>query len=164
MGTTFRLSLPHSTTEQSHTDQAVTAALRTSRILFVDDAPLLGRAVTRMLRPHTVIWLETGQQALDLLATDTAFDLILSDVMMNPMTGWELLEHIEARHPEVLSRFAFLTGGAFTRTAQMEMDQAHVPVLQKPASLSDILSLMERLSDGQEPPSGARAHEETKAS
>jgi len=96
-----------------------------------------------MLRPHEVVWCASGPDALALLSTDIAFDLMLCDVMMHPMSGWEVLERVRAEHPDLVSRFAFVTGGAFTRTAQAELDRAGVPVVFKPVETSDVLSLLE---------------------
>ena len=143
VGSTFRLSLPRTTKAASAEEVSVNAMIRHSRILFIDDDPLLGRAFTRLLNPHEVSWFETGQEALDLLETDTAFDLILCDVMMNPMTGWDVLEQVKTSHPNLVARFAFLTGGAFTQAAHAQMDNTEVPVLYKPVNLSDILELIE---------------------
>ncbi len=141
-GSTFRLSLLRTTLDVSAEEGSVNEMIRHSRILFIDDDPLLGRAFTRLMKPHDVSWFETGQEALELLETDTAFDLILCDVMMNPMTGWDVLKHMKTSHPRLVARFAFLTGGAFTQTAQAEMDNTEVPVLYKPVSMSDILNLL----------------------
>lgn len=62
-------------------------------ILLVDDnefnRDMLGRRL--VLLGHTVVTAENGRQALDLLET-TSVDLILLDIMMPVMNGYEVLE------------------------------------------------------------------------
>ncbi len=67
------------------------------RILIVDDQPanrdLLARHIRRM--GHTWEMAENGQVALDKLHT-SAFDLVLLDIMMPVMSGYEVLEYMQA--------------------------------------------------------------------
>src|SRR2546421_689472 len=64
-----------------------------ARLPLVDDNELnrdmLARRLVRL--GYTVVTAENGRQALDLLAT-TAVDLILLDIMMPVMNGYEVLE------------------------------------------------------------------------
>ena len=58
------------------------------------------------------------------------------------MPGWIVLEHIQNHHPALVSRFAFMTGGAFTDAAREQLQDTAVPILSKPLSRSDILALL----------------------
>jgi class 3 adenylate cyclase/CheY-like chemotaxis protein len=66
-------------------------------VLVVDDVEanrdLLSRRLQR--QGHHVTIAENGQQALKLLETQT-FDLILCDIMMPVMNGYQVLEHLKA--------------------------------------------------------------------
>jgi class 3 adenylate cyclase len=66
-------------------------------MLVVDDVEanrdLLSRRLQR--QGHTVVVAENGRQAIDLLQSQT-FDLILCDIMMPEMNGYEVLQHIKA--------------------------------------------------------------------
>jgi class 3 adenylate cyclase len=66
-------------------------------ILVVDDVEanrdLLSRRLQR--QGHTVVVAEHGRQAIDLLQTQS-FDLILCDIMMPEMNGYQVLEHLKA--------------------------------------------------------------------
>jgi CheY-like chemotaxis protein len=70
-----------------------------SVVLVVDDEPDIRALVVMALRStgHTIIEAANGQAALDAL-DQHAVDLVLLDVRMPDMTGWEVLEKIEARN------------------------------------------------------------------
>lgn len=76
-------------------------------ILIVDDLPdnrdLLARRVRQ--QGHTVTEAENGRRALELLRAQP-FDLVLLDIMMPEMTGYEVLEQMQAdaklRHVPVI--------------------------------------------------------------
>ena len=69
-------------------------------ILVVDDdsnnRDLLSRRLKRI--GYTAEIAHDGQHALDLIAR-TAFDLILLDVMMPGLDGFEVLRQVRATHP-----------------------------------------------------------------
>ncbi|MCA9889454.1 MAG: response regulator, partial [Anaerolineae bacterium] len=68
-------------------------------ILITDDNPtniiLLDRLIQRM--GHRTTHAETGEEAIRLLERDT-FDLVLLDIMLPGMTGFQVLEWIRERH------------------------------------------------------------------
>lgn len=69
----------------------------TGHILVVDDYPLNRLKLARLLEQqgHTVTMAENGQQALALLRTQ-AFDVILLDIVMPEMDGYQVLAHLQA--------------------------------------------------------------------
>ena len=69
-----------------------------SAILIVDDNEDNRYTLSRRLRREgyeNLVAVEDGRQALDLLGTQR-FDLVLLDVMMPGMNGYEVLEHVRA--------------------------------------------------------------------
>ena len=68
-------------------------------ILVVDDNPdnrdLLVRLIQR--QQHSAVTAENGQEALELLNTQP-FDLVLLDIMMPGISGFEVLERIKHNH------------------------------------------------------------------
>ncbi len=66
-------------------------------ILIVDDSPYIVDGLVALLKRKgfTPIASHGGGEAISILAT-TKPDLILLDIMMEPMDGWETLEHIKA--------------------------------------------------------------------
>lgn len=78
-----------------------------SRILVVDDNEVNRDLLSRQLRRqgHAVLTAENGRQALDMMR-EQDFDLVLLDIMMPEMNGYQVLEHLKAhetlRHVPVI--------------------------------------------------------------
>ncbi|ADY27393.1 CheA signal transduction histidine kinase (plasmid) [Deinococcus proteolyticus MRP] len=72
---------------------------RAARVLLVDDSLSVRRLVSRMLERggYEVVTANDGQEALDLLQLDTRFDLVISDLEMPRMNGYELLSALRGR-------------------------------------------------------------------
>jgi CheY-like chemotaxis protein len=70
-------------------------------ILVVEDNPLASRQFTAVLVGHgyDVVAVQDGQQALDFLAANPAPDLILLDLVMPVLDGWQFLQLLP--HPQV---------------------------------------------------------------
>lgn len=115
------------------------------RILIVDDEPLIGRALGRMLRTTYDVEVSPGaREAIARLEGGEAFDLILSDVMMPGMTGIELFQHLERTRPADAHRMIFFTGGSFTQESQVFLANVANPCLQKPVDPQVLRDLIER--------------------
>jgi len=101
-------------------------------VLVIDDEPMVGRAITRMLTPpHRVVAVCSAAEGLAALAAGR-FDAILCDLMMPEMTGMALHEKLLAESPELAARMIFLTGGAFTRAASEFLGRVPNARLEKP--------------------------------
>jgi CheY-like chemotaxis protein len=65
-------------------------------ILVVDDAPENIRVLTAILGPHYRVKAATsGEKALAMCAADPLPDLVLLDVMMPGMDGWEVCRRLK---------------------------------------------------------------------
>ena len=100
--------------------------MRRTRVLVVDDEPLVASAARRLLaRAHEVQVAHCGRTALAMLDQGT-FDAVLCDIMMPHMTGLELHARLTATRPELAGRMVFLTGGVFDGCAEQFLrDNAH---------------------------------------
>ncbi|MCL2933535.1 MAG: ATP-binding protein [Trichodesmium sp. MAG_R03] len=96
-------SVPEPTYLESEINQAQTSILASSskkegefKILIVDDEPVNLTVLSNQLSLHNyqVIQANNGQKALDILAQDFLPDLILLDVMMPGMTGYEVTQKV----------------------------------------------------------------------
>jgi PAS domain S-box-containing protein len=104
----------------------------TADVLVVDDEPLVGRAVSRILSPpHRVTLVAGGAEALARLS-DGRYDVVLCDLMMPGMSGMDLYDRLERTRPEVARRVVFLTGGAFTDAAREFLARVPNARLEKP--------------------------------
>jgi signal transduction histidine kinase len=81
------------------------------RILIVDDIAdnrtILGRRFER--RGYQITEAESGQGALDAIARQT-FDVVLLDVMMPDINGFEVLQRIREQHSDVVLPVIMVTG------------------------------------------------------
>ncbi|HET7825157.1 MAG TPA: ATP-binding protein [Anaeromyxobacter sp.] len=152
VGTTFRVFLPPASDERRHAP-ARTAPTRPApepspdrrgRVLVVDDEPLVGRAIARLLSPpHEVVTRASARDAAELLREDPRFDVVLCDLMMPGMTGMDLHASLQESAPDVAARMVFLTGGAFTEAARAFLDRVPNACLAKPVdkgSLRDVVA------------------------
>ena len=79
------------------------------RILFVDDNPLAAEATVAALNTdgHRVEWLASAELALARHAPGR-WDLILTDLRLPRMSGWELIARLHEREPALAA--GVLTG------------------------------------------------------
>jgi CheY-like chemotaxis protein len=103
-----------------------------SRVLLIDDEPLVGRAVTRVLAPpHQVTVAPTAEEGLRLLEAG-GWDAILCDLMLPGLSGMELHARLAAARPEDAERMVFLSGGAFNDGAREFLERVPNQRLEKP--------------------------------
>jgi two-component system, OmpR family, alkaline phosphatase synthesis response regulator PhoP len=74
------------------------AATTRRRVLVVDDEPYIGRIIQLKLEagPYDVELVHDGRSALDLLRREEPVDLILLDIMMPHMSGFDVLSELRA--------------------------------------------------------------------
>ena len=116
-GSVFRTILPVAkgdAAEVSHQPAALVVGRR-GRILVVDDEPMLGTAVRRMLSAeHEVLAVTSARDAIERVFKGERFDIILCDLMMPEVTGMDLHAELVRFAPEQAEKMVFMTGGAFT--------------------------------------------------
>lgn len=113
-------------------------------MLLVDDEPMVGKAVRRLLAAHDVTVLERAQEAQALLDRGEAYDVILCDLMMPGMTGMALHAWLTVRAPAQAARMYFLTGGAFSDEAQAFLERHAERRLEKPFDPATLRELVAR--------------------
>ena len=133
VGSTFRVSLPEALGAQPSAEPEVAETAPTpTRILVVDDEPLVRRTLARLLgRNHDVELVADGATALARLESGDEYDVILCDLMMPDMTAMDLHEILRDRG-DLVSRMIFMTGGAFTARARAFVESIDRPVIDKP--------------------------------
>jgi putative nucleotidyltransferase with HDIG domain len=84
--------------------EAVSVSMIKKRILFVDDDPMLLEFYRVIMRSESDRWevraIDQGQGALDLLDRE-AFDVIVCDLRMPGLSGFEVMRQVSQRHPQV---------------------------------------------------------------
>jgi PAS domain S-box-containing protein len=148
-GTTFRVTLPPaSTAPQPIAEPAPSSTqpipLHRASVLVVDDEPMVGTTLGRVLREHDVTVLTRAQDALELIRSGRHFDVILSDLMMPEMSGMELFDELSRFHPESAKNVVFISGGAFTTAANAFLDAVPNERLEKPFDSKRVRALVSR--------------------
>ena len=121
------------------TRPAAPDAPATGTILVVDDNELNRDLLSRRLKRdgHTVVVAEHGRAALDRLA-EQPFDLVLLDIMMPELTGYEVLEivkrDVSLRHIPVVMITAATEDESIVRCLSLGADD-HLPKPFNPAIL-----------------------------
>jgi len=109
-----------------------------TRILFVDDEPMLLSGLERSLRGMRKEWemqfAPGGRQALEALAR-APFDVVVTDMRMPEIDGAHLLEEIKTRYPRTM-RFV-LSGQSDRETILRSIGPTH-QYLSKPCDLQDL--------------------------
>lgn len=108
-------------------------------ILVVDDDPASVEALCELLKSagHDVVWAENGREALERLREDRQFCVILLDVMMPVMNGYEFREE-QLKDPSLASIPVFLISADWRgRTKAEELGTERY--FQKPVSPGEIL-------------------------
>ncbi|HSN15784.1 MAG TPA: ATP-binding protein, partial [Anaeromyxobacteraceae bacterium] len=158
VGTSFRVRLPG-------TDRAASAAapgpsppaLPSTRILVIDDDPLSGASLVRLLSPpHRVMTTTSARGALDRIREGHAFDVILCDLMMPEMSGMDFYAALQAQAPEQARRVVFVTAGGFTARARAFLEEAHAPWVEKPIPMAKLLAAIVAVAGGPSRDGGPR--------
>jgi CheY-like chemotaxis protein len=114
-------------------------------IAVIDDEPAIGRAVTRLLREHTVTVLDQPRRALHDLLQMPEPDVVLCDLMMPDVTGAELFRAVLASRPSLARRFVFITGGVFDDDTARFLAEHTSRVLTKPFDLVQLQGVLAEL-------------------
>jgi PAS domain S-box-containing protein len=143
-GALLRVTLRASSEALTQATSAVSQANteRRARILLVDDEPSMVRVLAELLSQHDVTIAHTGRAAIERLASDASFDVVVCDLQMNDGTGMDVYEYICERAPELARRVIFTTGGAFTQGAREFLVRCPQPVLEKPFDTARFTALV----------------------
>ena len=134
-------------TNEAATETPAAASRRGQRLLVVDDE----RGVRQLMR--TVLERQgfaveeafNGQMALDVLEqTSASFDLVVSDVVMPEVSGWELGRRLRTRHPQL--PILFVSGYSPEELADLggQLDD-EVTLLSKPFSMDQLVQSIRSL-------------------
>ena len=134
-GTRITVYLPRATAEApvaEATERVVRSG--TPRVLVVEDNPDVGSVTVGLLEElgHRVAMVQSGAEALELLATDGGFDLLFSDVVMAGTDGVSLGRAVRESYPGIP---VLLTSGY---TKSQTAAAAEFPLIRKPFGLAEL--------------------------
>jgi DNA-binding NtrC family response regulator len=114
-------------------------------VLQVDDEDEVRAALAEMLiaQGHEVVQAGGGPDALRLLEEDGRIELVLTDLVMPAMSGWELAGAVKARRPAL--PVGVVTGWGDVPEAAPPARQSVDFVLPKPVTLEALAEAIGRL-------------------
>jgi signal transduction histidine kinase/HAMP domain-containing protein len=142
-GTRFTIRLPvrNATQDGKAARTRKTLVVQPGHILFVENEAMIRDATVRLLTRwgHQVAQASGGAEALGMFAPDT-FDLVISDLGMPDMNGWDLLGQIKQRDPRVPT--VLITGWGRQFSDEEARERGVNFVIEKPFDQDDLREIL----------------------
>jgi DNA-binding response OmpR family regulator len=124
-------------------------AERRRSILVIDDEPYIGRIIQLKLEatPYDVDVCQDGSAALERLRTDVPVDLILLDIMMPSMSGFEVLTRLREIPHRKATPVIMLTGKGQSTDREQAASLGARDFLTKPFSPKKLLARIDEIFD-----------------
>jgi len=142
VGSTFLVRLPVSREEQAaEAPESVPRPVRAARVLVIDDEPEVRGVLRELLSSfgHAVVEAASGEEGLA-CCDGAGVDVILTDVSMPGMSGWDVAAECQRRFPRV--PLGFVTGWGDRLDAEETLRSGVRFVLSKPFAPVDLQSLV----------------------
>jgi two-component system cell cycle sensor histidine kinase/response regulator CckA len=140
-GASFSIYLPRAQAEPDRASEkpAVESVRGTEAILLVEDEPEVRSLVERVLRDqgYQVLVADRPSEALTIsLRSDLCLDLMVTDIVMPEMNGWELARRLKPHRPDL--RVLYLSGYADESITRQGVLDPGVTLLEKPFRPRDL--------------------------
>lgn len=114
-----------------------------AKILIVDDEPVILNLLNKILRGegYEITPASNGEVAIKILETES-FDLIVSDIKMEPIDGMQLLKKARQERPD--TGVIMLTAYGSVSTAVEAMKEGAFDYITKPFKLDELLLTVQR--------------------
>jgi DNA-binding response OmpR family regulator len=116
------------------------------RILIVDDEPSVAKTVKFILdaegfETHVVF---SGEDCLKKIEKET-FDLILLDIMMPKINGWQVFEEVQKKRPRI--NVAFLTVVKYSDAVKQKLEKEGLAgYITKPFENEDLINRVKAIT------------------
>ncbi len=116
------------------------APVRPANILVVEDDASNREVITRMLEKlgHRVTPARDGVEAWHVLEGND-MDCVICDIRMPVLGGRALFEQVEEQHPELASRFVFVTGDYTRPETRAFLERSGCAIVPKPFEVDTLL-------------------------
>lgn len=116
-------------------------------LLLVDDEPSIRNIQRRILQNIGIntYEAESGEKALELLATGIDIDILLSDIIMpGKISGRELADNVSINYPAI--KILLATGYEELNSSEISNDRKTYPVLRKPYNRQELIDKLLELA------------------
>jgi signal transduction histidine kinase/sensor domain CHASE-containing protein/CheY-like chemotaxis protein len=147
-GTCFSIFLPSTKEGPAFyaPKSALTPPISRARILVIDDDPMIGKTIERILgKEHEIFVLTNARDALANISAGADYEAILCDLMMPELGGVEFYEELEKKSPALALRVGIISGGAFTSRTQEFLIRIADRAIEKPFDPGDLRRLVRKL-------------------
>lgn len=127
----------------------IPAALPESiNLLLIEDEAVVSSAIEKILglllgtKTALTIQIATGADVFDQLKSEAAFDVVLCDLNLKESSGQQIFALIQKSYPQLVSRFAFITGDRGKQSSMQYLESTGRPFLFKPFEPEDLLDLV----------------------
>ena len=112
------------------------------KILIVDDEPRICDSLQILLgdQDYKVVTATSGHEALAFLS-ENAFDVVLMDIVMPDMNGYQLLDYINTRRPDTF--VIFITGHTTLDSAVSTLRKGAYDYLKKPFDYDELIKTVQ---------------------
>ncbi len=144
-GTSFRISLPAVSNElESSDNNFISEFTGSAKVLWVDDEPMIREIASELLEAlgHRSVMASSGMEALEILDKEE-FDLVITDIGMPKMSGWQLIEKINEKFDGKL-KIAALTGWGNQFDDEEKIQHKIDFILTKPIKIGELKSLIDK--------------------
>jgi PAS domain S-box-containing protein len=148
-GTTFTIRLPLYRLQSPADTLEGTETLGNGNVLIIDDEDVVRGAMTEILESfgYIVTGASSGEQGIRAFA-EGSFDLVMTDLGMPGLNGWEVAEKIKTITPQM--PIILLTGWANQRDIVEENSDRVDLILPKPIHAQELLAKVEQLCQRRE--------------
>jgi len=113
------------------------------RVLVVEDEPGIGNLCQRVLtREGFEVDIAVNGKVAQRMIEEHKYSLLLLDIRMPVMTGKELYQWLEEKHPQLISRVIFTSGSVVTGATQSFLEQTGRPYLPKPFTAAELITIV----------------------
>ncbi len=143
-GTSIEIALPRSKRKGGRLEKSTPGHEGSARVLWVDDDESIRNLASNFFEflKHSLDVAASGEEALDLLQSNR-YDLMITDVGMPNMSGWQLAEKIMGRYPDM--KIAAVTGWGMDALAEEKEKYGVAYVLEKPLSMEHLRNLIDQV-------------------
>ena len=122
------------------------------RLLIVDDEAVVAEFMARVLtKQGFAVDVATNGEAAKGLLDINDYEIVIVDLHMPKMNGWQLYEYIKANHPVLAKRVVFTSGELIDAGMVSFLTSENIPFLDKPfgsetlkATVREILQAIDR--------------------
>jgi PAS domain S-box-containing protein len=128
----------------------VAAATPGARVLIIDDEDAVRSSLRRYFERQNWVVEEASDGSVGLVKLeesrdDRRYDLVICDLKMPGLSGFEVHQWVKAHRPDLLARLVFASGDTASPDAAAFLTTSARPVLEKPFELSELAAIVARV-------------------